>query len=76
MTPEFDADVLALQGWINRAGLIPLSEQWRLREAVGRVLDKYEKLREELAEAREALMASRNEAFRLYNDLANQKEGE
>ena len=38
--------------------------------------DIYAKLQNDLDDAREALLASRTEAFRLYNDLANQKEGE
>jgi hypothetical protein len=36
----YDGDVLALQGWINREGIIPPSGQAELREAVGRVLRK------------------------------------
>jgi predicted nucleic acid-binding Zn-ribbon protein len=38
--------------------------------------DTYAKLQNDLDDAREALMASRTEAFRLHNDLAEQKEGE
>lgn len=36
----FDGDILALRGWINREGVIPLSGQAELREAVSRVLCK------------------------------------
>jgi septal ring factor EnvC (AmiA/AmiB activator) len=36
--------------------------------------DTYAKLQNDLADAREALLASRTESFRLYNDLAKQEE--
>jgi hypothetical protein len=61
--PEFDADELALQGWINREGIIPPSGQQELRESVGRVLDKLSVVRQELKDARLAhdLLLKENE---------------
>ena len=38
--------------------------------------DIYAKLQNDLADAREALLASRTEAFRLYNDLAERRSDE
>ena len=46
--PVFDGDVLVLQGWIDREGIIPPLRQHGLRETVSRVLLKVSKQQKEI----------------------------
>lgn len=64
--PVFDADVLALQGWINRKGIIPPGGQAELRAAVGRVLDKLANQTETITQLLAETDAKESEIQRLW----------
>ena len=62
---------------LSYSGMISTGLAYRIVEIAEKQQATIAKLREELAEAREALLESRAEALKLYNDLAisEQKEG-